>query len=141
MSDIGRQFQNVSFSPNIFTPYPGIPIWPQLREMHVPEPKNLREWGEVPLGANLLPWLQGQELSRFQRMLDYFLLSNQLRRKKVPGWSGALMRAVLQRPILWRIRSSHYEFPWELRVSRSMEKLVRRRSLVTGQQLPTESVA
>ncbi len=29
MSDIGRQFPNVSFSPNIFTPYPGIPIWPQ----------------------------------------------------------------------------------------------------------------
>ena len=30
MSDIGRQFPNVRFSPNIFTPYPGIPIWPQL---------------------------------------------------------------------------------------------------------------
>ena len=28
MSDIARQFWNVSFSPNIFTPYPGIPIWP-----------------------------------------------------------------------------------------------------------------
>ncbi len=33
MSDIGRRFWNVSFSPNIFTPYPGIPIWPQLREL------------------------------------------------------------------------------------------------------------
>jgi radical SAM superfamily enzyme YgiQ (UPF0313 family) len=141
MSDIGRQFQNVSFSPNIFTPYPGIPIWPQLRTMNVFEPKNLREWGEVPLGANLLPWLQGQELSRFQRMLDYFLLSNQLRRKKVPGWSGRLMRLIMQYPILWRIRSSRYEFPWELQISRSVEKLVRRRSLVTGQPLPTEAAA
>src|SRR5215813_7461860 len=141
MSDIGRQFQNVSFSPNIFTPYPGIPIWPQLRTMNVFEPKNLREWGEVPLGANLLPWLQGQELSRFQRMLDYFLLSNQLRRKKVPGLSGRLMRLIMQYPILWRIRSSRYEFPWELQISRSVEKLVRRRSLVTGQPLPTEAAA
>src|ERR1700728_4577556 len=33
MSDIARKFSNVSFSPNIFTPYPGIPIWPQLREL------------------------------------------------------------------------------------------------------------
>ena len=28
MSDIGMRFDNVTFSPNIFTPYPGIPIWP-----------------------------------------------------------------------------------------------------------------
>ena len=35
MSEIGRQFRNVSFSPNIFTPYPGIPIWPQLRALGV----------------------------------------------------------------------------------------------------------
>src|SRR6202044_2725135 len=29
MSDIAREYSNVSFSPNIFTPFPGIPIWPQ----------------------------------------------------------------------------------------------------------------
>ena len=29
----------MSFSPNIFTPYPGIPIWPQLRELGVQEPQ------------------------------------------------------------------------------------------------------
>ena len=28
MADIYRRYSNVSFSPNIFTPYPGIPIWP-----------------------------------------------------------------------------------------------------------------
>jgi anaerobic magnesium-protoporphyrin IX monomethyl ester cyclase len=141
MSDIGRQFQNVGFSPNIFTPYPGIPIWPQLREMNVPEPKNLREWGEMPLGVNLLPWLQGRELDRFRRMLDYFLLSNELRRKKPRGWSATLMRAVLQQPVQWRIRSSRYDLPWELQLFHSVEKLEQRRSLVTGQQLPTEAAA
>ena len=39
---IGRQFNNVRFSPNIFTPYPGIPIWPQLRELGVVEPRTLQ---------------------------------------------------------------------------------------------------
>ena len=141
MNDIGRQFQNVSFSPNIFTPYPGIPIWPQLRTMNVPEPKTLREWGEMPLGANLLPWLQGQELSRFQRMLDYFLLNNQLRKKKSKTWSSELTRVIVQHPVQWRIRTSHYDFPWELQLSRRLEKLVQRRSLVTGQELPTEAVS
>jgi len=59
MSDIGRIFSNVRFSPNIFTPYPGIPIWPQLRELGVPEPHSLVEWMDMPLGANMLPWLKG----------------------------------------------------------------------------------
>ncbi len=74
MSDIARQFCNVSFSPNIFTPYPGIPIWPQLRELGVPEPHSLREWMDMPLGANMLPWLKGKELERLDRMVEYFLL-------------------------------------------------------------------
>jgi anaerobic magnesium-protoporphyrin IX monomethyl ester cyclase len=121
MNDIGRQFQNVSFSPNIFTPYPGIPIWPQLRTMNVPEPKTLREWGEMPLGANLLPWLQGQ--------------------KKSKTWSSELTRVIVQHPVQWRIRTSRYDFPWELQLSRRLEKLVQRRSLVTGQELPTEAVS
>jgi anaerobic magnesium-protoporphyrin IX monomethyl ester cyclase len=96
MSDIGRQFPNVSFSPNIFTPYPGIPIWPQLREMGVPEPKSLREWMDMPLGANMLPWLKGRELTRLQRMLNYFLLNNQIdRRHKNHSW---LRRTVTPSP-------------------------------------------
>ena len=71
MSDIARKFWNVSFSPNIFTPYPGIPIWPQLRELGVREPQTLREWVELPLGKNILPWLQGDELARLRRALEY----------------------------------------------------------------------
>jgi len=95
----------------------------------------------MPLGVNLLPWLQGRELDRFRRMLDYFLLSNELRRKKARSWSATLMRAVLQQPVQWRIRSSRYDLPWELQLFHSVEKLEQRRSLVTGQQLPTEAAA
>src|SRR5207249_366085 len=59
MSEIARRHANVSFSPNVFTPYPGIPIWPQLKEMGLREPQSLEEWADVALGNNLLPWLQG----------------------------------------------------------------------------------
>jgi anaerobic magnesium-protoporphyrin IX monomethyl ester cyclase len=141
MSDIGRQFPNVSFSPNIFTPYPGIPIWPQLRELGVPEPKNLREWMDMPLGANMLPWLKGNELARLQRMLKYFLLNNQIDRQQ--NSYSRLRRAVrfiVQTPIRWRLRSSNYSFPWELWLSNMSEHIVLRRSLVTGQELPKEPV-
>jgi anaerobic magnesium-protoporphyrin IX monomethyl ester cyclase len=137
MSDIGRRFWNVSFSPNIFTPYPGIPIWPQLREMGVREPQCLLEWASLPLGRNVLPWLQGSELQRLRRSLEYFLLNNQIRRatKNFPLLKRGARR-FLAAPVRWRMRSNRFSFPWELWVARTTERIVTRRSLVTGQALP-----
>jgi anaerobic magnesium-protoporphyrin IX monomethyl ester cyclase len=141
MTDIGRQFHNVFFAPNIFTPYPGIPIWPQLRSLNVPEPKSLREWGDMPLGVNSLPWLQGKEFSRFDRMLDYFLLNNQLRTNNdKDGWLCRCILMAIRQPVRWRIHSSFYSFPWELWFARFTKHIVKRRSLMTGQALPTEAV-
>jgi anaerobic magnesium-protoporphyrin IX monomethyl ester cyclase len=139
MSDIAREFWNVSFSPNIFTPYPGIPIWPQLKELGLREPETLAEWIDLPLGKKPLPWLQGDELARLRKMLEFFLLNNQLRKatKNHPGLRQGLRRA-LGAPLRWRIRSNKYSFPWELWVARSFEKIVTRRSLLTGQPLSTK---
>jgi radical SAM superfamily enzyme YgiQ (UPF0313 family) len=139
MSDIARHFWNVSFSPNVFTPYPGIPIWPELRSKGLREPQSLQEWAELPLGRNTLPWLNGEELHRLRRMLDFFLLNNQLRKatKNHPKLRTGLRR-VLGAPLRWRIRSNQYSFPWELWIANKFEKIVTRRSLVTGQPLKQE---
>ncbi|HTS35899.1 MAG TPA: radical SAM protein [Candidatus Solibacter sp.] len=136
MSDIAKEYPNVSFSPNIFTPYPGIPIWPQLKELGVPEPQSLREWETLALGANVLPWLRGEELRRLRRSLEYFLLNNQIRKvtKRVP-WARRGVRKLLGAPVRWRIGKGRYSFPWELWLSRTVEKVVTRRSLLTGQAL------
>jgi anaerobic magnesium-protoporphyrin IX monomethyl ester cyclase len=136
MSDIARQYWNVTFSPNIFTPYPGIPIWPQLRKLGVREPQSLAEWETLALGHNVLPWLQGEDLRRLRRSLEYFLLNNQIRKvsKKVP-WLRRGVRRALGVPIRWRIRGNHYSFPWELWASHAVEKVITRRSLLTGQKL------
>jgi hypothetical protein len=136
MSDIARQYPNINFSPNIFTPYPGIPIWPQLKQMGVHKPESLEEWNDLPLGKNILPWLQGEELRRLQRRLEFFLLNNHIR-KATSGlpWVGKGVRRVLGAPLRWRLRNSHFAFPWELWVARTTERLVTRRSLLTGQTL------
>ena len=89
MSDIAKEYPNVSFSPNIFTPYPGIPIWPQLKEMGVREPQTLEEWETLALGTNVLPWLRGEELRRLRRSLEYFLLNNQIRKVTTKNSVGA----------------------------------------------------
>jgi anaerobic magnesium-protoporphyrin IX monomethyl ester cyclase len=139
MSDIARQYSNVGFSPNIFTPYPGIPIWPQLKEMGVREPQSLEEWSDLPLGKNVLPWLQGEELRRLRRMLEFFMINNQIRR--MAEGRPRLMRGIrraLGAPLRWRLRQSRFAFPWELwtlRALRLTKRIVTRRSLVTGQAL------
>lgn len=136
MSDIAREYPNISFSPNIFTPYPGIPIWPQLKEMGVREPQSLEEWEILALGTNVLPWLRGEELRRLRRSLEYFLLNNQIRKvtRKIP-WARRGVQRILGAPVRWRIGKSRYSFPWELWLSRAVEKVVTRRSLLTGQPL------
>ncbi len=139
MSDIARRHSNVGFSPNIFTPYPGIPIWPQLRQMGVREPQSLEEWNDLPLGQNILPWLQGEELRRLRRMLEFFLLNNQIRRLPIEHrWLRGGIRRALGAPLRWRLRNSRFAFPWELWVlsaARASKRMVTRRSLVTGQAL------
>lgn len=136
MSDIARSYSNVSFSPNIFTPYPGIPIWPQLRQMGVREPQSLEEWNDLPLGKNVLPWLRGEELRRLGRMLEFFLLNNQIR-KATAGipWLRRGFRQFLSAPLRWRLRNRRFGFPWELWLARTTERLITRRSLLTGQAL------
>lgn len=136
MSDIARQYPNVSFSPNIFTPYPGIPIWPQLREMGVREPQSLEEWETLALGTNVLPWLHGDDLLRLRRGLEYFLLNNEIRKamRKLP-WERRSVWQLLRGPVGWRIGKSRYSFPWELWLSRAVGKIVTRRSLLTGRPL------
>ena len=136
MSDIAKEYSNVTFSPNIFTPYPGIPIWPQLKEMGVREPQSLEEWETLALGTNVLPWLRGEDLRKLRRSLEYFLLNNQIRKvtKKLP-WGRRGVRRLLGAPVRWRIGKSRYSFPWELWLSRAAEKVITRRSLLTGQPL------
>jgi anaerobic magnesium-protoporphyrin IX monomethyl ester cyclase len=136
MSDVARRYSNVSFSPNIFTPYPGIPVWAQLKQMGVRQPESLEEWNDLPLGKNILPWLQGDELKQLRRMLEFFLLNNQIR-KVTAGhpWLSRGVRRALGTPVRWRMQRSQFGFPWELWVARATERLVTRRSLLTGQAL------
>ena len=136
MGDIASRYSNVSFSPNIFTPYPGITIWPELRKLGVPEPQSLVEWANVDLGSNHLPWLQGRDLSRLKRMLEFFLLHNQIRKAAAGSpWIRRGMRRALGAPLRWRMRKNEFSIPWELWLARGTERLVTRRSLVTGQAL------
>ena len=142
MGQIADRFENVSFSPNLFTPYPGIPIWPQLERMGMVQPDSLEKWAKVDLGCSNLPWLQGEPLAKLQRSIRYFLLDNQLNRARRTVQSRparAILRAA-RKPLHWRLRNSFFRWPIELWLSRVKQRLVVRRSLLTGQPLSKEFV-
>jgi anaerobic magnesium-protoporphyrin IX monomethyl ester cyclase len=140
MADIAGRFDNVTFSPNLFTPYPGIPIWPELRALGLQEPQSLLEWADIDLGTNNLPWLRGHKFSSLQRAISYFLLDTRLgkARRKSVSRPLRLLLAAMRKPLHWRLRYHFFNLPVELWLSLAKQWLVVRRSLLTGQPLSHE---
>ena len=137
MGEIADRFDNVTFSPNVFTAYPGIPIWPELRERGLREPESLAEWADIDLGQNRLPWLQGESFATLQRGISYFLLDNQIGKAQRKSRSSLLRRtlALARKPLHWRIRNHNFAVPFELWLAMTNEWLAVRRSLLTGDAL------
>jgi anaerobic magnesium-protoporphyrin IX monomethyl ester cyclase len=137
MGDIAARFDNVTFSPNVFVPYPGIPIWKELQERGLVEPANLAAWADIDLGGNSLPWLRGEAYETLQRGISYFLLNNQLNKARRKSKSAVFQSLVglLREPLHWRLRHHFFGCPVELWFSMAKQWLVVRRSLLTGQAL------
>lgn len=137
MAQIAQQFENVTFSPNVFTPYPGIPIWPELRKLGLEEPDSLEGWSGMGLGQAKVPWLTAESNQELQRSVSYFLLHNQLNKTKRKSRSSLARTGLtlFQRPLHWRLRHHFFSCPLELWFSMAREWLVIRRSLLTGEAL------
>jgi anaerobic magnesium-protoporphyrin IX monomethyl ester cyclase len=137
MSGIASRFDNVTFSPNVFVPYPGIPIWKELQARGLQEPAKLEAWADIDLGSNSLPWLRGRSYETLQRGISYFLLDNQLNKVQRQSDSAAVQSIVrmLREPLHWRLRHHFFRLPVELWLSMAKQWLVVRRSLLTGQAL------
>jgi radical SAM superfamily enzyme YgiQ (UPF0313 family) len=140
MGEIAEQFDNVTFSPNLFTPYPGIPIWPELRAAGLPEPQSLEEWAAVGLGQAELPWLREKASTELSRGMSYFMLANQLSKLTNKSRSDLGRKGVrlLQKPLHWRLKHYVFGFPVELWASMAQRWLVVRRSLLNGEPLGRE---
>jgi anaerobic magnesium-protoporphyrin IX monomethyl ester cyclase len=137
MGEIASRYDNVNFSPNLFTPYPGIPIWPDLRARGLQEPASLEEWSVMGLGQMELPWLAGETGRTIQRGMSYFLLDNLINKTRLKSRSLALQIGfgLLRKPLHWRLRHHFFRWPLELWVSAAQQWLVMRRSLLTGEPL------
>jgi anaerobic magnesium-protoporphyrin IX monomethyl ester cyclase len=138
MGEIAAGYSNVTFSPNIFIPYPGIPVWQELRALGMHEPESMRDWQAFALGTNVLPWLRGIDFENIKRSMAFFQLNNAITKaRRRPSLHPVLRAAlgVLQKPLHWRMAHSRFEWPIELWILDAQKKLTMRRSLLTGQAL------
>ena len=135
MGRIAEQYENVTFSPNLFTPYPGIPIWPELREAGLHEPAPLKERASMGLGEMDLPWLNAEASRDLQRSMSYFMMSNEISKKsRKPGTRASkLGLRLLRKPLNWRLKHHCFALPIELWLSMAQRWLIVRRSLLTGE--------
>jgi anaerobic magnesium-protoporphyrin IX monomethyl ester cyclase len=124
---IGRANPEADFFTNIFSPYPGSPIWPLAVERGVREPRTLEEWAEFYPKVQVLPWLQGRAHARIQRIRDYIRIGYSSRQMVVApprGLKGVLQRT-LRRLARWRLRTLLTQFPldlWALRTWRAVRR-------------------
>ncbi|HET8645293.1 MAG TPA: radical SAM protein [Vicinamibacteria bacterium] len=124
---IGRANPEADFFTNIFSPYPGSPIWPLAVERGVREPQTLEEWAAFYPKVQVLPWLQGAAHARIQRIRDYIRIGYSARQMVVKpprGLKGALQRT-LRRLARWRLRTLLLHLPldlWALRAWRSLRR-------------------
>ncbi len=138
MGHIGQKYPNVRFSPNVFTPYPGITVWKQLGDLGLNEPTSIEQWAQMSLGRNTLPWLQGSQYRRVNRMVSYFMLKQQIQsltyKKKAMPLRLRLYQASMA-SLDWRLKHRFFRLPVELWLMHIKKGFVMRRSLLTGRSL------
>jgi hypothetical protein len=124
---IGRANPDADFFTNIFSPYPGSPIWPLAIERGVREPQSLEEWATFYPKIQVLPWLDGARHARVQRIRDYIRLGYSARQMVVEpprGLKGVASR-VLRKLARWRLRTLTVRLPleiWALRVYKALRR-------------------
>jgi anaerobic magnesium-protoporphyrin IX monomethyl ester cyclase len=126
MMDVCRRFPGAEFWTNIFTPYPGSPIFHRAKEIGIEVPKSLEAWADYFPRYTVLPWLRGKEHQRVQTMRDYLRIA--FNRAPIAnneqGWLARSVRNLTSFPARWRLDRDFYDFPIELWLNRKLKNIV-----------------
>lgn len=126
MMDVCRKFPGAEFWTNIFTPYPGSPIFNRAAELGIRVPESLEGWVDYFPRYTVLPWLKGQEHDRIQKMRDYLRLAfNRApiaadRQDRV----AKTVKYFTSYPARWRLDHDFYRAPFELWLNRKLNNLI-----------------
>ena len=113
---IGQRNPDAAFFTNIFSPYPGSPIFPEAIRRGVREPESLQEWAEFHPKIQRLPWLDDAAHARIQRIREYIRIGYSARKMVVHRPKGVKdrVRRLLQALARFRLRRLAVGFPFEV---------------------------
>lgn len=127
MMDVCRRFPGAEFWTNIFTPYPGSPIFHQAEKLGIQVPTTLEGWVDYFPRYTVLPWLNGKDHRRVQLMRDYLRIA--FDRAPIalnrPGKFAKAVQHLTGYPARWRLDRDFYGFPVELWVNRKLKNIVK----------------
>jgi anaerobic magnesium-protoporphyrin IX monomethyl ester cyclase len=127
MMDICQKFPGAEFWTNIFTPYPGSPIFRQAATLGIDVPKTLEEWVNYFPRYTVLPWLNGKDHQRVQTMRDYLRIA--FDRAPIaangPGRFAKIVQHLTAYPARMRLNHDFYSFPIELWLNRQLKNIVK----------------
>lgn len=127
MMDICRKFPGAEFWTNIFTPYPGSPIFHDAQKLGIELPKTLEGWVDYFPRYTVLPWLKGRDHQRVQVMRDYLRIAfdRDPIAKTGPGRLAKTVQHLTAYPARFRLNRDFYGFPIELWINRKLKNIVK----------------
>ena len=129
VDELGRRNPDAAFFTNIFSPYPGSPIFPEAVRRGVREPGSLEEWAAFYPKIQVLPWLNGAPHARIQRIRDYIRIGYSASHMVIHRSRGlrAPVRRALRGLARWRLRRMRVEWPLEVWALKAWHQLKERR--------------
>jgi hypothetical protein len=137
MMDVCRRFPGAEFWTNIFTPYPGSPIFERTAELGIEVPRSLEGWADFFPRYTRLPWLDGDEHKRLQVTRDYLRVAFHripIRAERT-GAMTQLAQKAISFPARWRLDHDLYQLPVELWVNKQLKKFAEIKPLVDAKRL------
>jgi anaerobic magnesium-protoporphyrin IX monomethyl ester cyclase len=125
MMDVCRRFPTAEFWTNIFTPYPGSPVFHRARELGIEVPNSFEGWVDYFPRYTVLPWLKGKEHDRVQIMRDYLRLAFDRApiASDTRGWAPRFIARLTNYPARWRLDHDVYALPVELWINRKLKSI------------------
>ncbi|MEL6342556.1 MAG: radical SAM protein [Myxococcota bacterium] len=122
---IYQRYDRADCHTNIFTPYPGSPLWPRSVELGVDPPQSLEDWIAFFPRLTVLPWLKGRRHQRLQDIRQYlrFGYPNVRVGEDQGSWRHRLALTVLGPSARWRLQNHRYRLPVEVRGYHAAQKL------------------
>ncbi|RMF66626.1 MAG: radical SAM protein [Calditrichaeota bacterium] len=122
---IYRSYDKADCYTNIFTPYPGSPLWPVALEKGFVAPERFEDWSHFYPRITELPWIGKRKQRQLQAIRQYLRFGyHQVKvGERHHSWRHSLLLKLLRSPSRYRIRTKNFALPLEIYGYQALQKV------------------